>query len=482
VKVSFFVSICFAVILAGSPVVAQAKARSNVLSGRWNVVFDMGEGYYETPIEFIVEANGDVVGTVLGQLGTFRIEEATGRLEGNKLTMSARTSYGKLKLSATLNGDSLNGKWSPTGFFSPLFFKGEVRGLRDKTYVSSKPRQVIFDSLLSQIERNFYSPDFNGVDLDALRQRYRPLAAAARCDGEFLTIVRKMLAELHSSHLEFFAEATGTGELYKANPRQARSAEAAHIRWKKLTPAVGYLLIESFDSGPQIVERVDKAFAELGDLPALVIDVRGNGGGTLSAAMRIGDYLFTETRPVGYLVDRLGLARLNARSIDGIDPATLPTFNGYDPDELGREMERTGALMVTTGGRAGKPYRGRLVVLIDEYCDSMTEAFVSVVKETRAGTLIGRHTSGAMLGATTFAVEGGWTLMIPVWDFRTPKRVRVEGVGVGPDVFVKYRQGKDVDLAAALRFLKMSEPATKRQGSLPWWSVFSPTARAEAGN
>jgi carboxyl-terminal processing protease len=112
----------------------------------------------------------------------------------------------------------------------------------------------------------------------------------------------------------------------------------------------------------------------------------------------------------------------------------------------------------------------------------MTEAFVSVVKETHVGTLIGRHTSGAMLGAMTFAVEGGWTLMIPVWDFRTPKGVRVEGVGVGPDLLVKYRQGKDADLAAALKFLKASDPATKRQGALHWWSVFSQTTRAEAGN
>ncbi|HEX8068722.1 MAG TPA: S41 family peptidase [Pyrinomonadaceae bacterium] len=459
-RASLLVGLCVAAVVAAWPAPARAEARTHPLSGRWNVVFDLPEGYYETPIEFTVAENGDVTGTVLGQLGTFRIEGAAGHLDGNKLTLSARTSYGKLKLSATLAGDRLSGKWFPAGFFAQLFFKGGVRGVRDKAYASTKPRQEVFDSVWSTLTNNFYAPDFNGVDIEALRQRYRPQAAAARTDGEFLAVVRKMLAELRSSHLDFFAEAAGASELYPAGARQTDAA-ARDITWKKLTPTTGYLRIESFDDGPQVVRRIDQAFAELGTLPALVIDLRGNGGGTLGAAMRLGDYFFAEARPVGYVASRAGLVRHNARSIDGLDLKGLPAFDGYEADALSREMERAGALAVTTGGRA-ETYRGRLVVLVDEYCYSMTEAFASVVKETHAATLVGRPTSGAMLGATTFAVEGGWTLMLPVWDFRTPGGVRVEGVGVAPDVRVKYREGKDADLAAALDFLKRNAPAPSR--------------------
>jgi carboxyl-terminal processing protease len=117
-------------------------------------------------------------------------------------------------------------------------------------------------------------------------------------------------------------------------------------------------------------------------------------------------------------------------------------------------MTSKGALMLATGGRAQTPYRGRVVVLIDEYCFSASEALASVVKETRVATLIGRRTAGAMLSANPVAVEGDWTLLLPVWDFRTAQGVRVEGKGVEPEIAVKYQEGKDADVEAALSFLK----------------------------
>ena len=75
-------------------------------------------------------------------------------------------------------------------------------------------------------------------------------------------------------------------------------------------------------------------------------------------------------------------------------------------------------------------------------------------KETRVATLIGRRTTGAMLSGDPVALEGDWTLLLPVWDFRTAKGVRVEGRGVEPTIAVKYRDDKDADVEAALMFLK----------------------------
>src|SRR6185369_8507597 len=162
-----------------------------------------------------------------------------------------------------------------------------------------------------------------------------------------------------------------------------------------------------------------RAFAELGHNEALVVDLRGNGGGTLSAAMRLGDYLLPSMQPVGYFASRPGLSRHDARSIDQLKASELPVFSGYDSEAFAREMENRGALMLATGGRAKSPYRGRVVVLIDEYCFSASEALASVVKETRVATLIGRRTTGAMLSGDPVALEGDWTLLLPVWDFRT---------------------------------------------------------------
>ena len=433
------------------PVAMAEDARPHSLSGRWKIVIDMPQGSYETPVEFVVGQTGAVTTTVLGPLGTFRVDSTLGRLDGNKLTLDAETSFGKLKINATLEGDRLRGEWFRDGL-ARFLFSGEIRGLRDHTHVP-KPNLQVFDAVLAHIDAAFFRPDFNGVDIRALRQRYRPRVAAARSEGEFLSLMRKMLGEFRTSHLDFFATPSWSKELHPPVAPEAGATEKG-ITWRELAPSVGYLRIESFEDGPQVVARVDRAFAELGDHSSLVIDLRGNGGGTLSAAMRLGDYLLPNAQPVGYFVSRAGLVRHRARSIDQINSAALPVFNGYYSEDLAREMKNQGALMLATGGRAERAYRGRVVVLIDENCFSASEAFASVVKETRAATLIGRRTNGAMLSATALPVEGDWTLWLPVWDFRTPRGTEVEGKGVEPDIAVTYREREDADIAAALRFLE----------------------------
>jgi len=421
------------------------------LSGRWNVVIDMPQGSYETPVEFVVGQTGAVTATVLGPLGTFRVDSTSGHLDGNKLTLDAETSFGKLKINATLAGDRLHGEWFREGFFARFLFSGEIRGARDHTHVP-KPNLKVFDAVLAHIDSAFYRPDFNGVNLQTLRRRYRPRVAAARNESEFLSLMRTMLGEFRTSHLEFFATPSWSKE---SHPSVAVAKEDEEgITWRELVPSVGYLRIESFADGPPVVARVDRAFAELSRYSSLVVDLRGNEGGTLSAAMRLGDYLLPNAQTVGYFVSRAGLTRNRARSIDQINPASLPVFSGYYAADLSREMANNGALMLTTGGRAKRVYRGRVVVLIDENCFSASEAFASVVKETRAATLIGRRTTGMMLSAVTLPVEGDWTLLLPVWDFRTPRGVAVESRGVEPDIAVTYREGEDADVAAALKFLE----------------------------
>ena len=446
--------VCLTALAAPTPSGAQAGGPARLLSGRWNLTVQLPEGVYETPIEFQVRRKGEVTWAVLGPLGGFKLDAASGRLEGNRLTLVATTAQGRLKVVADIDGDRLRGKWSPDNLIAQLFFAGEVRGRRAAKWRPAASRAEIFDAVWSQVRDDFYAPNFNGVDWEAARSRYRPLAASARSDGEMLSVVRKMLGELRASHLEFFAVADGPSDSFPARPGADGPDGTSGISWKKLTPTVGYLRIESFDDGMAALARIDGAFAELGALPSLVIDLRGNGGGALTAAMRVGDYLFSEPRRLGYFASREGLARRDAAAIDQIAADSLQNFSGYESEDFGREMRRAGALMLTTGGRAKSPYGGRVVVLIDEYCYSACEAFAGVVKETRAATLVGRRTAGAMLGARAFPIVGGWTLVQPVWDFRTAGGTRVEGVGVEPDIDVKFTEKTDADLSAALRFLR----------------------------
>ena len=229
------------------------KTADDSLAGRWHLSFEMPDGYYQTPVEFAIKPDGGVDIAVLGSLGSFNLTSGNGRLSGNRLSLNAATSFGKLKMNVTLEGDKLRGTWSPAGFFASLFFKGEVRGERERTVRAPASRTKVFDSVWEQIDTRFYDPRFSGVDWNAARSRYRPQAESARTDGEFVAIVRRMLAELRSSHLEFYAV---PGDRPMWQPKQ--NAQVKAVEWQKISTSVGYLKISSFDEDAQTFADVDR--------------------------------------------------------------------------------------------------------------------------------------------------------------------------------------------------------------------------------
>ena len=99
-----------------------------------------------------------------------------------------------------------------------------------------------------------------------------------------------------------------------------------------------------------------------------------------------------------------------------------------------RALRKSGAVAVFSGGRA-KTFHGKIVVLINRQCASTAEAFAGVLKELQVATLIGpRRTAGAMLSSKDVDLSGGWKLTLPEADFRTPKGMRLEGIGVEPNI------------------------------------------------
>jgi carboxyl-terminal processing protease len=95
------------------------------------------------------------------------------------------------------------------------------------------------------------------------------------------------------------------------------------------------------------------------------------------------------------------------------------------------------------------------MILINKATASAAEAFVAVMKEQGRAVLIGpRPTAGKMLSAKDVPLTGGWILTLPEADFRTPKRLRLEGNGVAPDIVVKPASGdRDIPLREASRLI-----------------------------
>ena len=436
------------------PVTAQDAAAAKAFNGRWDLLFDLpaSQPYSQVkmPFELVLETNGRVTAIVLGTPGLSLTE---GRLERDQLVIKGRSAFGPATLTATVAGNKLRGVWIADSF------QGSVIGERVESRSSKKERLAVFDDVWSQVNDHFYDPRYNGTDWEAVRLRYRPRVSSSTTDGQMLFIIREMLRELNSSHVGFYALSPEEALIRRSARASTSKDESTPIASKNLTDDIGYLRVTRFDEGADAVQLVDQAFAEIGSLPWLILDLRGNPGGTLSVAMRFGDYLFRKPRLDGVLATREGLKNYKVNSTEQLRADKLPVYDGYNVNEFLQALRETGAVALKTGGRGNPPFRGRVVMLMDEGSASTAEGLLSMVKEARAATLIGRRTAGVLLSAKDIKVSGGWTLRFPEADFRTLGGVNVEGRGVDPDIAVERRGGEDAELKRALEFIHNNQPS-----------------------
>jgi carboxyl-terminal processing protease len=380
----------------------------------------------------------------------------------------------------------------------------------------------LFQAVWQTIDENFYDPSFGGVDWKAMRRKYQPEAAKVRDDNSFLALVYRMMRELRVSHLELSppqrprsglglrtrrvegrsiitavavasdAQKQGlrVGDLLLTDPERlpgpigtpaalrvrgcdgrARSLEVRRerawspperpsIRWRVIEQErgrrIGYIKAVRFDEdAPPLI---DAAMEDLKGSVGLIIDVRDNNGGNVSA-LRLVSYFTPGPRLGVALLSRPFLERLGGAP-EQIDPGRLPRVSGVYTDAGVFEAlkKNGGGAAFYTEDLGERPYRGKVIILVNERTASAAEGFAWVMKTQKAGTLIGQPTAGELLGGEGFDLPGGWKLTVPshaVWGWQGNRYVDQP---TPPDVEVKWRrrdlcEGRDPDIAKALELL-----------------------------
>lgn len=173
---------------------------------------------------------------------------------------------------------------------------------------------------------------------------------------------------------------------------------------------VGYLHIPAMNQESVEDFRRD-LYAEGLDREAMIVDIRGNGGGSTH--------------------DQLLAA-------------------------LGREP------YAESRGRCGRStfeplgvWRGPLVLLIDQTCYSDAEIFAAAWKELELGPVVGVPTYGAVIGTVDVSLADGTSFRLPGTGWYTLSGTNLENHGVQPDVLVPaepsdFRTGTDRQLEAAV--------------------------------
>lgn len=430
---------------------AHAQGRPEV-AGNWLVRVAGPQPFTMT---LSVDEHGDVL-TPRGMSRQQTIFPSSAARTDSGFVVAAAAWGSEHALDVAVRGDSLRGSWSTAGQ-APA----PVSGVRlPRATLAPLTGTAVFDSVVRVLERHFYDPGYNGADWPRLVAQARPRIAAARSDGEAYAVISGLLRAIGTSHLNFTAvprvPSPPAANLIAANPTVASAPAASTpvVSWQVLSPSLGYLRIESFSpSGAALVPevaRMDSAFAEMAALPGIVIDLRGNEGGSVDLAYRLGQHLLAAPVPAGYFVVRQGYDARGMRTAAALDVATLPALPS-DGSVTGAMLADAvdaagGAAMLYVGGGLARPYAGRIAILTDGNTGSAAEAVAAMLRETRGAVTVGERTAGAMLSSADVMVAPGWRLRYPAMDFRTAAGVRVEGDGVAADV-----PAPSADRAALLR-------------------------------
>jgi C-terminal processing protease CtpA/Prc len=175
-------------------------------------------------------------------------------------------------------------------------------------------------------------------------------------------------------------------------------------------------------------ERIDACMSEVSGAEALVVDLRGNGGGTDLLGIHLAKHLVPE---------RFIYFRLSAKH-----GGKWRRPHGYEHDPHPPERR----------------FDGPLAFLVDEHCFSTTDNFLRAVLENRDDVIVvGRPTNGGT-GAPRPIVtlpNSGAAITLCTQRVSGPKGTITEGRGTSPTHPVRwsardYVEGRDPDLAAAL--------------------------------
>lgn len=220
----------------------------------------------------------------------------------------------------------------------------------------------------------------------------------------------------------------------KTSEANGNSPKQSPFELKEMDAKTALLTIRSFVAdAPGMIQSVQKIQA--GGYANLIVDLRGNEGGTLDAAVVLGRFLTNEPIDAGvYLSRKWFLEHGDYPSKEDIQ--TLPFLQDMSFDGFGKMLDENGAFRMVLPPHSNPTFKGKVYVLIDGYTGSTCEPLADRLKKTGRATLVGERTAGAMLSGRYFKISNELKMFLPVADYITAEGNRIDKVGVAPDVEV----------------------------------------------
>lgn len=218
---------------------------------------------------------------------------------------------------------------------------------------------------------------------------------------------------------------------------------------------VGYVRISSFLPVEQDASALHRFFESIRDLPALIIDIRGNGGGkstyweqNVVARLATGpvECNFYLTWRSGEYVQPFIQAKISRIPLQELSKSAFveragPQLAGNIPSEiLTAEYAEPRVYRYVVTPRDSINYQGRIFVLVDDLCFSAADGFAAVCKGSGFATVVGTWTRGDGVAFTPAVItlpNSGMVVRFPSFYGLNPDFSASEETHTSPDVMVE---------------------------------------------
>lgn len=179
-----------------------------------------------------------------------------------------------------------------------------------------------------------------------------------------------------------------------------KQIESPTVKYEMLNEQIGYIQITEFDD--VTVDQFAEALAVVkgSDAAGLILDLRSNPGGSLSAVVDIARQIL----PEGLIV--------------------------YTEDRGGERVEYT--------CKGENEIQIPLVVLVNGNSASASEILAGAIKDYGIGTLIGTTTFGKGIVQRILPLTDGTALKLTVSAYYTPKGNNIHNIGIEPDIECEF--------------------------------------------
>lgn len=260
-----------------------------------------------------------------------------------------------------------------------------------------------------------------GLDWNEVRTRYGARIDERMSGEELFRLLGEMTCELRDGHVNLSSamDVARYGAWYDDYPanysdslerRYLGRAEEHHVssgmKYRILDDNVGYVRIASFTVMPGN-GNLHEMVRSLSLCDGLIIDVRNNGGGLLTAAEKVASLFFNESETAGYIRHKTGTGHAD---FSAPQPIRIEPFEGLR-------------------------WQKSVCVLTNRRSYSATNSFVMYLKGRPGVTIVGDRTGGGAGMPLTAELPAGWTVRFSACPLYDRAMGLTEG-GIDPDVRV----------------------------------------------